>query len=77
MLKTEDTQLTIYSLKHKKHGEVSTCIQSYSPGFNTDSIVSKLRLNGGNHTIVRKTKDVSRGGCPAGYSSSEESLSKL
>lgn len=38
MLKTEDTQLTIYSLKHKKHGEVSTCIQSYSPGFNTDSM---------------------------------------
>lgn len=38
MLETGDTKLT-YSLQHKQHGKVNTCIQreSYSPGFNTVS----------------------------------------
>lgn len=66
-----------YSLKHKKHGEMNTCTQRAMVDRLTQTVVYMCKLGHDVQTYNGKKRGGKRRGCPEGYSSSEESLSKL
>ena len=80
MVETGDAHLT-YSLKHKKHGGeggwVNSCIQRATAEGRTQTGLYEAGTGWANIQWEGKVGEVSREGCPEGYSSSEESRSKL